>query len=155
MKIAFLLTLYANAKQSNIFIKQLLQYEDAYVFIHIDAKNKRLEKELYRHERVIIIPQNYYIEWGDFSQIEANLALINFANKYSEFKYYSVHSGNDLLVQPLEKLSSFLEKDKAYAYLDCDRLPNEKFQYGGGLGRIAMKWPKCFRKKYRQHSVMR
>ena len=96
MKIAFLLTLYANAKQSNIFIKQLLQYEDAYVFIHIDAKNKRLEKELYRHERVIIIPQNYYIEWGDFSQIEANLALINFANKYSEFKYYSVHSGNDL-----------------------------------------------------------
>ena len=54
-----------------------------------------------------------------------------------------------------EKLSSFLEKDKAYAYLDCDRLPNEKFQYGGGLGRIAMKWPKCFRKKYRQHSVMR
>ena len=54
MKIAFLLTLYANAKQSNIFIKQLLQYEDAYVFIHIDAKNKRLEKELYRHERIII-----------------------------------------------------------------------------------------------------
>ena len=156
MKVAYLLTLYRDAEQANIFIKQLLQSTASVIYIHIDKKSDpSLEKDLLKDERIHIIPQRFDVHWGDYSQIEANLALFNYAKKDSQFDYYSVHSGNDILVRPIDELLRFLEEDQAYAYLDCRKLPDKQFQYGGGLGRIALHWPKVFRKKYGRFSILR
>lgn len=155
MKIAFLLTLYNNPEQANIFIKQILQYPESYIFIHIDKKSKEIESSLVKNERVKIIPENYNVEWGDYSQIQANLALMKYVLNTDDFQYISVHSGNDLLVRKMDDLVEFLKQDHKYAYLDCNPLPYEEYQYGGGLGRIALKWPKVFRKKYGQYSPIR
>lgn len=155
MKIAFLLTLYNNPEQANIFIEQLLAYEGSVVFIHIDKKSMQIKDRLIQDERVIILPKSYLVEWGDFSQIESVLALMEFAAAFDQFDYYSVHSGSDLAIKPICELADYLKKDHKYAYTACKRLPDPTYQYGGGLGRIALDWPKCFRKKRSGHSPVR
>jgi Core-2/I-Branching enzyme. len=154
-KIAFLLTLYGNVEQANLFINQLLEYEETYVFIHIDQKGFSIKNSILKHDRVKIMPTSFQVEWGDFSQIESILALMEYAKEYGKFDYFSLHSGNDLLIRPICELVEFLGKDNKYAYLLCDKLPSKCWQYGGGLGRIALYWPKLFRKKYGKNSVLR
>jgi len=154
-KIAFLLTLYGNPGQANMFINQLLKYKDSYVFIHIDKKSLHIKDEIIKHPRVIISPSSYRVEWGDYSQIQSINSLLEFANNYDKFDYFSLHSGSDLAVKPIKEFAEFLIKDNKYAYLQCNKLPDKDWQYGGGLGRLALYWPKFFRKKYSQHSPMR
>lgn len=155
IRIAFLLTLYMNESQSNIFIKQLLRYQESYIFIHIDKKSDFDKNKLIVNDRIKILPEQYVIDWGDYSQIDVTLRLMEFAKKCGDYDYYSVHSGNDIVVKPINELVDWLSDDSSYAYLDCEKLPYVKFQYGGGLGRIALKWPKFFRKKCRYYSITR
>lgn len=155
MKIAFLLTLYTLPEQANIFINQLLQYKHSYVFIHIDKKFESIRKELIKDERVIIIDKLESINWGDFSQIQSVLNLMEYAVKFAEFDCFSINSGHDLLVRPIDELIKFLQKDNCIAYLDCNKLPADGWQYNGGLGRVELKWPKMFRKKINKNSPLR
>ena len=155
MKLAFLLTLYDNPEQANLFIKQLLKYPYSYIFIHIDAKALAIRDSILMDERVNIMPESVWVKWGDFSQIKSVLALMQYAKSKGDFAYYSLHSGNDLLVRPIEELVEYLRNDNDYAYIDCCKLPAKHWQYGGGLGRIALYWPAVFRKKYTGKSLMR
>lgn len=155
MKIAFLLTLYTLPEQANIFINQLLEYKESYVFIHIDKKFELMRKNLIKNERVVIIDELEYINWGDFSQIQSVLNLMEYAVKFGEFDYFSINSGHDLLVRPIDELIEFLQKDNSIAYLDCNKLPADGWQYNGGLGRVELKWPKIFRKKISKNSPLR
>lgn len=155
MKIAFLLTLHNNSEQANLFIKQLLEYKHSYIFIHIDAKGLAIKDKIIKDERIVIVPKSFLVEWGDFSQIEAILYLMSYVKERGPFDYYSLHSGSDLLVRPVEELVEYLKKDHKYAYTLCDRLPSQNWQYGGGLGRIALNWPKVFRKRCSRYSVRR
>ena len=154
-KIAFLLTLYSNPEQANMFMNQLLKYEGSYIFIHVDKKAMQIKDKLLKHERIDIMPKSYLVEWGDFSQTESVWELIKYAHNKGDFEYYSVHSGSDLAIKPVETFAEFLKSDNKYAYTICNKLPAKDWQYGGGLGRLALKWPKCFRKKYSAHSPMR
>ena len=154
-KIAFLLTLYGNPKQANMFINQLIKYEHSYIFIHIDQKSLHIKDEIIKHPRVIISPNSYMVNWGDYSQIQSINSLLDLANNYDEFDYFSLHSGSDLAVKPIQEFVEFLITDNKYAYLQCTKLPDKTWQYGGGLGRLALYWPKCFRKKYSCYSPMR
>lgn len=155
MKIAFLLTLYTQPKQANLFIEQLLKYENSFIFVHVDKKFKHIENEIIQHERVVIIPNSESIEWGDFSQIQSILNLMEFATDYGKFEYFSINSGHDLIVRPINELVEFLSKDNIRAYLDCNSLPAKGWQYKGGLGRIELMWPKIFRQKLTRNSPLR
>ena len=155
LTIAFLLTIYGSAENVNRFLSQVLLYKYSYVFIHIDKTGKINRNDIMHDERVHIMDKSYNVEWGDYSQIESVLALMRYAKRFGNFDYYSLHSESDMLVRPINALIEFLNTDKAYAYTWCYPLPYAQWQYGGGLGRIALYWPKIFRKKYKWNSPIR
>lgn len=155
LKIAFLLTIYTQPKQVNMFIKQILQYEKAYVFIHIDEKYLNIKEDIIKHERVVIIPNSIKVEWGDFSHSYSIIELMKYAKEYGEFDYFSVNSGHDLLIKPVNELIKFLEQDNAVAYLDCNKMPCKGWELGGGMGRIQLNWPSVFRQKLTNYSPWR
>ena len=155
MKIAIMLALHNNPKQANIFMKQCIQNEGCHVFVHIDKKGLDIKSELIAHGRIHILPKSYSVRWWDYSQIEYVIELMKYANDFGEFDYYSIHSGNDLMVRPFCELSDFLKTDNKYAYLDCESLPWSEWQYGGGLGRLALPWPRWMRSRLKPNSVQR
>lgn len=155
LTIAFLLTAYGNAENVNRFLFQVLTYKYSYVFIHVDKTSKINRNDIIHNERVYIMDKSYNVEWGDYSQIESVLELMKYARNHRNFDYYSLHSESDMLVRPISELIEFLNQDEAYAYTWCYPLPYSQWQYGGGLGRIALYWPKIFRKKYKWNSPIR
>lgn len=155
MKIAIMLALHNNPEQANIFINQCLSWPECEVFIHIDKKGLGIIPKLVKNVRVHIMPKSYDVQWGDYSQIEYVIYMMRFIREYGEFQYYSIHSGSDLLVRPMEELIDFLSKTNKYAFLDCHKLPWKDWQYGGGLGRLALIWPDCMRRRLKPHSILR
>ena len=160
IKIAIMLALHNNPKQANIFINQCLKYEGAEVFIHIDKKGIAITDNLIKNDRVHILEDHFDVQWGDISQVKYVIALMRYIKKYekehllgSKFDYISIHSGSDMLVKPMKELAAYLERDRKFAYLDCYKLPWKDWQYGGGLGRIALYWPKRFRKRLKRPSI--
>ena len=154
LKIAFLMMVHNNPDQINCFIKQVLQYEESYVYIHVDQKGVQIIPSIYKHERVFILPEHINGKWGDYTQIQMVNYLMESAFSDQRVDYYSLHSGCDLLIRPVNELVDFLREKDNYGYYSCTKLPS-KWQYGGGLGRIALKWPKKFRVAYKKNSVMR
>ena len=155
MKFAVMLALHNNPEQANIFINQCLGYPGCEVFIHIDKKGLWIREKLIADERVHILPYSYSVSWGNYSQIEYVLYLMHYIKDFGAFDWYSIHSGNDLLVRPFHELETFLNNSRQYAFLDCHRLPWKDWQYGGGLGRIALIWPECMLRRLKPHSVLR
>ena len=155
MKFAVLLALHNHPEQANCFIKQMLINENIEVFIHIDGRSLNIENQLIQSEHVHVLPVHFNVSWGDFTQVQYVIELLKYARSFADFDYYSLHTGNDILVRPVSELFSFLETDNKYAYLDCHPLPWKDWQYGGGLGRLALTWPKKFRKRLKPHSVSR
>lgn len=155
MKIAILLALHNHPEQANLFISQYLKNPGCHIFIHIDKKSLSIEKQLIKHDQVHVLPVSLSVSWGDYTQIEYVIRLMKFASDYDHFDYYSIHSGNDLLVRPFCELEHFLAADYKYAYLDCERLPRNCWQYGGGLGRLALYWPEWMRRRFKPRSVKR
>lgn len=104
----------------NPFIRQLLAYEGSFVFIHIDEKGLDIFSEIIDDKRVFVIPEHYNGSWGDYTQIQMVNALITYAHAVEEFDYYSLHSGVDLCVRPIQELALFLEETNCYGYYECD-----------------------------------
>ena len=154
LNIAFLIVAHTNPEQLNLFIKQLLEYPHCDVYIHTDAKNPGMVSRIQNSPRVFVLPEHYDVKWGDYTQIQVNNYLLKFAAAHGEYDYYSLHSGADLAIRPVCEFASHLQETRHYAYYEASRLPTS-WQYGGGFGRVALYWPKCFRKRLSPHSPMR
>lgn len=154
MKIAFLMMVHNNPEQINYFINQVLQYPESYVYIHVDKKGIQIIPKIFKHCRVKILEEHVDGKWGDYTQIQMVNSLMRNAINDKEFDYYSLHSGGDLLIRPVNELVEFLRNTGKYGYYLCSELPSE-WQYGGGLGRIALKWPKIFRVACKKNSIIR
>ena len=150
-KIAFMVLAHSNIDQLNLFIKQLLKYDYSWVFVLLDNKCKCREKVL-KHERVILLKEEINIRWGDYSQIKATKCLIDSARSYSDFDYYSFHSGADLLIKPIDGFVDFLESD---AYIEVEKMPIKNTKRCGNMERIGMHYPRFMRRKCTFHSPIR
>lgn len=152
MKIAFLILAHGNIEQLNCFLRQLLSYPESYIYIHLDSKAGNATNDIISDKRIDILPKRYSLNWGDYSLIEATNYLLRYSSQKQYHDYYSLHSGVDMAIRPVSELADFLEKDRKFYYASCVALPYDSFGYGGGLGRIALKWPKVFRQKVNKGS---
>lgn len=91
---------------------------------------------------------------GDYTQILVNNYLLKYALSQKIHEFYSLHSGADLAIRPIDELIEYLQSTNYYGYYECSKLPNG-WQYGGGIGRLALYWPKFFRKRLSANSPMR
>ncbi len=85
------------------------------VFLLIDKKTKNVNfgefSKVLRESELIILPRiNIY--WGGFSQIEAELYLIEAAIKYDEeFSYYHYFQGADLPLKSQDEIHNFFDEN--------------------------------------------
>lgn len=63
-RIAFLIMAHNNPKQLNLFLGQILKYEYAEVFIHIDAKSVSIIPDILVDERIHILKEHIYGNWA-------------------------------------------------------------------------------------------
>ena len=108
LKIAFLIMAHNNVELLNDFIQQILRYDKADIFVHVDKKAENMIPQIKKAGRIHILKQHIDAAWGDYTQIEMIHLLLDEAYRFGEYDYYSLHSGVDMLIKPVNDLVEYL-----------------------------------------------
>lgn len=122
MQHAFLIQVHDHYDQIKNLIDDICLVEQCSVYVHVDLKADVLYEQLlvnYRdHQKVTIISDRVKVYWSNFSQVRATLNLLNHAIK-GNYDYYSLISGQDYMIKPLDQFNSFLQKNKGLEFIEA------------------------------------
>jgi len=108
---------------------KMLDHELNDIFIHMDSKNVGFNPEQIKktvHQSSIFFTQRTSVIWGGYSQINAELLLLEKATQTNKYAYYHLLSGQDLPIKPQSYIHEFFEKNNGLEYV---RFEKESFQY--------------------------
>ena len=108
----------------------MLDDENNDIFIHMDIKNKTYKKE--EIETMIQKSSVYHtkrtnVQWGGYSQINAELVLLRFATNIGRYDHYHLLSGQDLPIQKQEIIQEFFISNSDKEFVGFD---DNVFEYG-------------------------
>ncbi|GHA63687.1 beta-1,6-N-acetylglucosaminyltransferase [Pontibacter akesuensis] len=100
-------------------------------YIHIDKKSE-INAFLACFENaahVTFIPDRVDCIWGDFSQVEATLNLINEVISGGREGYTIFLSGQDYPIKSNREINAFLEKNSGFEFISLEHKPIQKAHY--------------------------
>lgn len=120
-KHAFLIEAHDNKSQLEKLFR-CLDYRDNDVFLHVDAKSSKLigiEQYEFKRAGFCVIP-SIPVYWGGYSQIVAEMNLLEAALKKGNFVRYHLISGVDLPLVSQEKMHQFFDDhpDTEFVHFD-------------------------------------
>ena len=122
MKHAYLLIIHEN---SNV-LKRLLESIDNKnndIYIHVDKKSRNFPfenvKEYVKISKIIFIPR-IKIYWGGYSQVKAELELLKSAVKNSNYDYYHLLSGADMILKSQSYINDFFINNNGKEFINFD-----------------------------------
>ncbi|MCO4525540.1 hypothetical protein Si107_00853 [Streptococcus infantarius subsp. infantarius] len=91
------------------------------IFIHVDKKSNNFSYEkieqLVKESQVFYVPQVDVI-WGDVSQINAEMALLDCATSQNSYDYYHLLSGSDLPLKSQDEIHEFFKMHEGDEFVD-------------------------------------
>ena len=132
---AYLIIAHDNFEQLQALLKSL-DYVDNYIYLHIDVKAESFDYEktcsCIKKAGIELIERKNVV-WGDFSQIECELSLLEAASK-KEYDYVHLLSGVDFPIKSHEYIVDFFSRNKGaeFVHFECDGYPEYdkcKIQY--------------------------
>ncbi len=142
IKIAYIVQCHKNSNQLNLLLKTLLD-ENVDVFLHIDKKWVDAEKDILKDPHIFIIPENESIDvqWGDISQVQATLLLMEHVLRTKkEYDYIWFISGQDFPVKSKKYIYEFLSLNKTRAFINIANIPY-------ATKRNEIFYPNCLKKR--------
>lgn len=83
------------------------------IYVMIDAKSdiRLFNGVKTTHSRLCFLPNRVDIRWGDTSQMEAELALFEYAYRQGEYLYYHLLSGADLPLKSQDEIHRLMDEE--------------------------------------------
>jgi hypothetical protein len=123
MKIAYLILAHRNPKLIKKAV-ECLSCEDVSFLIHIDAKVAIKQFDSIRGKNVFFTDERIAVYWGEFSQTEAILLLIQEALAAPQrYDYLVLLSGSDFPLKSGRYIRNFLEKNQGHEFISMVKLP--------------------------------
>lgn len=95
-------------------------------FIHIDSKTQSVDFEALRskvrYSKIFFIDR-MSVNWGGYSMIRCELALLSAATSAGHYAYYHLLSGVDLPIKRKEEIFAFFDKDAQTEYVHFAEVP--------------------------------
>ena len=155
MKIAYLLLVHTNPSQVNQLIRSLDNGKN-HMFVHVDRKSG-IQDEILHNEKVHFVANPLSVKWGDFTLVEATIALCRLAMQFpEEFDYVVFLSGQDYPIKSNEEIEQYFEKHRGKQFFKVRKMPYDDWQHhSGGFDRIRVYFPKQFIDRRHRTWVMR
>ena len=100
------------------------------IFVHMDLKNIKYESykinDLLKHSVLTHTSKRISVNWGGYSQIEAEMLLLELAIKTGVYDYYHLISGEDLPIKSQNFIHNFFDTHSQYEFV---RFENKEFVY--------------------------
>lgn len=136
VRMAYLLVAHTAPQQVNALIRQLSNYGDCEIYIHVDKKNASMADELFRSSRVHVYCE-YDVRWGSFEIVKAAFFLMEKAlGSGKEYTHFYFGSGQDLLVK--KGLYEYLERYPEKTFIRINREITDKDRESA---RYRVMWP--------------
>lgn len=154
MKLAVLIQCHHKPEQLIDLIKQL-SHPDICFFVHIDKKSDISIFNLSEFANVYILPDSMRVDvrWGDFSQVEATLNLLDYSMKHGKYDHYCLLSGQDFPIVSTNDIINFLEENLSSNFIDvsCDNIGLSNFF----KKRMDIIYPNCLLKRDIFHKILK
>ncbi len=142
---AYLVIANKNIEQLRVLLN-LLDNVNNDIYLTVDAKSDIVEdahKLTTKYSKLVLF-DNISIYWGEFSQVQAEMQMIELAAR-DHYQYYHIISGIDLPLQPQSVIKRFFDQN-----------PNKEFlTFAGTIPQSIIrrrKFPRIFRHHYRPES---
>jgi len=148
LRIGYLIQAHDNPAHLRRLIRSL-DHEQSRFFIHIDKKSDAGQFGDIGGSNVEFIEAREAVYWGDFSQVQATLNLIDAALRAApELERLVFIGGTDYPLRSADAIHAFFAADPQREYINLVQMPNEAA--GKQLSRIALyhlrnNWPKALR----------
>lgn len=111
-------------KDFNILEKLIRLIDDPRndIFIHIDKKVCDFDKQKFlsitSYSKIFFV-DNFNIYWGEYSQIQAEISLFEFAYNNGNYRYFHLISGSDMVLKSQDWIHNFFYENDGYEFLAC------------------------------------
>ena len=106
---------------------EFLSSKDCTFFIHIDKKSNINDFSLVKGKNILFSNKRIPVYWGEYSGIQAILALIEQAvNGPNYFDYCVLLSGSDYPLRSKEYIQNFFEKNREKEFISLIKIPNRE-----------------------------
>jgi len=125
VKIAYLLLVHDNPRLLERTVLALNSPNAAF-FIHVDKKADMSQFSHIAGENVFFIEERVAVYWGQYSQVEAILKMMQRAVEADAgYDYFVLISGTDYPLRSADYIGRFLEDQFGSEFMSCVRMPNE------------------------------
>ena len=123
LRIAFLVLAHDDAPQLERLCRALQPHS---VFVHVDGKNADFPFDrITKLPGVTLVRPSIKVHWGDYSMVEATLALIEKARETGVFERYVLLSGACYPVKPMTSLEAAFEMDPHREWINLTRIKRD------------------------------
>lgn len=127
MKVAYLMLVHSNPQLQKRAI-DLLSSEGCGFFIHVDAKSDLGQFSDIRGKNVTFIEPRIPVYWGEISQVEATMLLIEQALRCSaNYDYFVLMQGADYPLRSGKYIQAFFAQNRGAEYLSMVKMPAPGF----------------------------
>lgn len=102
------------------YLLSMLDYYENDIYLHIDKKVQVVDmcelKSCVSESRLFILENRVNVQWGDFSQIECELRLLEAATM-NNYEYYHLLSGVDLPLKSQKDIHEYFDAYKGIEYV--------------------------------------
>lgn len=125
MKLAYLLLCHNSLNHTGRLVKALAA-EGNDIYIHLDAKCGS-SVPLPASVGVNLVDNNIPVYWGEFSQVQAILLLMEQALRSNvEYDYLVLLSGSDYPIRSQKYIKSFFDKNNGCEFINTVNMPNDE-----------------------------
>ena len=123
MKIAYLILVHSNPRLLERAVTTLSSTDSGF-FIHVDRKANIEAFCNVGGRNVFFVTQRIPVYWGEFSQVEATIALIQQAlNSPIGFEYCAFLQGSDYPIRSSTYIQNYLERNRGSEFISMVRMP--------------------------------
>jgi hypothetical protein len=127
MKIAYLMLVHSNPLLQKRAV-DMLSSGDCGIFIHVDAKSDIRQFSSIRGDNVIFLEPRIPVYWGEFSQVEATMRLLQHALCSSAaYDYFVLLQGADYPLRSGKYIQAFFEQNRGTEFLSLVKMPAPGF----------------------------
>lgn len=110
------------------FISKQLQDPTIDIYVHWDASSKvQLSQDLFNLNNVYVIKNPVSVSWGGFSQVQAQLKLLEDARAHARYDYFHLISDNDVALMSVRYLKKFFEENNGQEFVGFEAEDDSKF----------------------------
>jgi hypothetical protein len=124
MQIAYLVLAHSDPRHLERLIQRLLK-GDGLIFVHVDKKSDFSRFEHLKNEKVHLIEKRAAVYWGDYSQVEAILNLLDTAlGSQFTIDRLVLLSGVDYPIRSLKEINAFFTSHRSREFLNAVQMPS-------------------------------